>query len=306
MKIIFMGTPEFACPTLSYLHESKHEILAVYTKPPKPFGRGGAIKPSLIHEKALSMGLNVLTPKNFKNPKDIQEFLNFKADLAVVVAYGVLLPKEILEGTKHGAINIHPSKLPKWRGAAPIQRSIMAGDKTTAVTIMQLDEGMDTGDIILEEEITISENHTAKDLHDITAELGGKLVLKTLDNFEKGIITRIKQSQEGITLANKIMPEDERINWNGEVKLVHRQIMGLSPKPGAYFEYKGEKIKILISEFETAEHNCSFGEVIDDNLTIACLNGYLKPKLLKREGRKEIYKDAFLRGFPIKKGTILN
>ncbi len=306
MRIIFMGTPQFAVPALAKLIDSEHEIVAVYTMPPRPAGRGQLDIQSSIHALALQHGLNVLTPKNFKDDVDYQQFASLKADVAVVAAYGVILPERILNATKHGCINIHPSKLPRWRGAAPIQHTILAGDKETSVCIMKMDKGMDTGDIILERTLAVNESMTSQELHDITSKIGAEMVLEVLMQLETGTAKMRKQAELGETHARKIERADERLDFGKSSYLVNAQVRAFSPRPGAYFTFNGENIKIIEAESLTSlETNAPPGTVIDDDLTIACKGGALKPMLLQREGRKMIYLEAFLRGFKIPKGALL-
>jgi methionyl-tRNA formyltransferase len=306
MKIIFMGTPHFAAPTLSALLGSKHEILAVYTMPPKPAGRGQQEMKTPIHKLAKDNGIKVLTPKNFKNPEDVEHFKNLDADIAVVAAYGVIVPQSILDGTKHGCINVHPSKLPRWRGAAPIQHTILSGDKDTSICIMQMDKGMDTGDIIMQKHMDVPADMTASDLHDITSKIGAEMVIKTLEAFESDSVVRTKQSEEGVTHARKIERSDERIVWNEDAYMVNARIRTFSPRPGAYFTYNGQNIKVIQAEVDLGfKQNSKPGTVLDDDLAIACKTGVIRPTLLQREGKKMMYRDAFLRGFGIPKGTDL-
>lgn len=297
MKIVFMGTPHFAVPALTKLIASEHQVIAVYTKEPKPAGRGYAEIKSAIHNLADSNGIKVLTPKNFKTQEAIDQFKSLQADIAVVAAYGIILPKSILEIPKYGCINIHPSLLPKWRGAAPLQRTIFEGDKETAVCIMQMDEGMDTGDILLQKNIALDDKITVSELHDLTSDIGADMVLKVLDSVAE--IKPIRQSTEGVTHAKKLTPLDEIIDWNKSAEQINCQIRALSPRPAAYFKYNGEKIKIISAQYSNEKHSFDIGRVIDNNLSIACNGGILKPLLLQREGKKMIYTDAFLRGFVI-------
>lgn len=300
-----MGTPDFAVPTLQKLIDSNHEIIAVYTKAPKAAGRGYPEIKSKIHLLAEKHSITVYTPKSFKAYEDIDNFTNLKADIAVVAAYGLILPKAILGSPKYGCINVHPSKLPRWRGAAPIQHTILAGDKTTAVCIMDMEEGLDTGDVYLTHEINIPDTMTAKELHDITAEKGGSMVLETLDLIAAGTAVRSRQPAEDVAYAHKLSRSDEVIDWNKDAFTCHCLVRAFSPRPGAYFSYNSETIKIISSYYSTESHKEKPGTVLDDSLSIACGRGILKPTLLQREGRKMIYTAAFLRGFPIPKGSIL-
>lgn len=301
-----MGTPHFAVPTLQALIDSEHEIVAVYTMPPRPAGRGQQELQTPIHQLASANGLSVRTPKNFKDPKDVEEFQALDADVAVVTAYGVIVPQVILDGTKYGCINIHPSKLPRWRGAAPLQHTILSGDKETSICIMQMDKGMDTGDILMEKHVDVPADMTASDLHDLTSKMGASMLLETLAHVKDGSIQRTVQSTEGVTHARKIERSDEKIVWSDTAYMVNARIRTFSPRPGAYFVYNGQNIKVLQAEIdESAQHHATPGTVLDNDLGIACGKGILKPTLLQREGKKMMYRDAFLRGFPIPKGSVL-
>jgi methionyl-tRNA formyltransferase len=292
-----MGTPDFALPALSQLIASRHEVIAVYTKEPKPAGRGYAEVKSKTQVLAEQHGITVYTPKNFKDPKDVEAFVNLKADVAVVAAYGLLLPKSILEGTRLGCINIHPSVLPRWRGAAPLQHTILAGDKSTEVCIMHMDEGLDTGDVYLRAPLQIPENMTIKELHDITARMGGEGVLKVLEQLEKGTAQRTPQSTEGVTYAHKLTREHERIDWQQSAFAIYCQIRAFAPRPGAYFTYNNEVIKILAAEYSEDTTGAQPGTIIDENFSIACAQGIIRPTLLQREGKKAMDAASFLRGF---------
>jgi methionyl-tRNA formyltransferase len=250
--------------------------------------------------------LNVLTPKKLKAPESIEQFKSLNPDIVIVAAYGLLIPKEFLEIPKHGFINIHPSDLPRWRGAAPIHRTIMAGDEKTAICIMKMDEGLDTGDIILRKEILLDNEITAKELHDKCSELGGKMILDVLDLFEKDKVSYTKQSDEGITYADKIISDEGLLDFNLSAFEVNNKIRALSPKPGAYFIYKNELIKIISAVVEKINENYQLGTVVDDKLGIACRDSIIRPILLQRNGKKMIYTDAFLRGYDIPMGSKLS
>jgi methionyl-tRNA formyltransferase len=239
MRLVFMGTPAFALPTLAALHESGHEIVAVYSQPPRPAGRGQKETPSPVHQYAAQHGLAVFTPASLKLPEVQQQFAAHHADAAIVAAYGLLLPKPILEAYKLGCINIHPSLLPRWRGAAPIQRTIMAGDKETGITVMQMNEGLDTGDMLMVERYPIAPGTSAGALHDVLAEKAGPLLLKTLAQINT--ITPVKQPDAGVTYANKITKEEARINWNQPAETIYQHILGLSPSPGASLTYNNDQ-----------------------------------------------------------------
>ncbi|MDE3016977.1 MAG: methionyl-tRNA formyltransferase [Pseudomonadota bacterium] len=309
LSIVFMGTPEFAVPSLRALREAGHKIIAVYTQPPRPAGRGQKETPSPVQAYALAHNLPVFTPESLKTPEVQSQFASHRADVAVVVAYGLLLPKPILEAHPLGCVNVHPSLLPRWRGAAPIQRAIMAGDKETAVTLMQMDEGLDTGDMLLVEKYPIPEGMNAGALHDILAEKAGPLLLKTLQGLADKTIMPVKQPDTGVGYAKKITKGDCRIDWNQPAEIIYHQILGLSPSPGAFFIYKGEHIKIFEAEAwekPTPYRHYVPGRILDERGTmIICGEGILVPEAVQRPGKKQMTYDEMLRGYPIPSGTIL-
>ncbi len=288
-----MGTPGFAVPALLKV-AAVHEVVAVYTAPPKPAGRGKELRKSAVHEAAERLGLKVLTPASLK-----AEALP-EADIAVVAAYGILLPEHILNAPKFGCVNIHPSLLPRWRGAAPLQRTIMAGDEETAVCIMKMDKGLDTGDVLAVERLAVG-GWTAGELHDKCAELGAEMVLQVVGNIEN--LTPQKQSEAGVTYAKKITREDEKIDWTVSAVKVENKIRGLNPFPGAYFEYKGEKIKVLAAE--VVDGGGKAGVALDDTLTIACGKGALRITQLQKSGKRVMTAKEFLNGAKIPKDTCL-
>lgn len=305
MKIVFMGTPAFAVPSLKSLISSKHNVVAVYSKPPKPAGRGERLLKSAVHILAEDNNVPVHTPASLKPIEEVEFLRNLNPDVIVVTAYGLILRPEVLSIPKFGCINIHPSSLPRWRGAAPIQRTIMAGDKETSMCIMQMDAGLDTGDILKRQFVELDDEITTSQLHDHMANLGAELLLKTLDDIESGTSHPQKQAEEGLTYAEKITSFEERINFEQSARLVNCQIRALSPRPGAYFSFANEAIKVISAEYTTEDHNFRPGTVVGGDLKIACKDGFLQPKLLQRPGRKMIYADAFLRGFPITDGMVL-
>lgn len=301
-----MGTPDFAVPTLRYLIEQKQEIVAVYSQPPRPSGRGHKLQPSPVHQLAEQHGIPVYTPTSLKSPEVQAEFATHKADAAIVAAYGLLLPVPILETFPMGCLNVHPSKLPRWRGAAPLQRTIMAGDTTTAMIIMQMAAGLDTGDILWEKDVAITEGTTAGELHDQMANLAGSAVLQTLRDLRKGNVTPHPQSTEGITYAHKITKEECAIDWRKPAAEIRQQILGLSPYPAASFEYQGEKIKVLDATLDSRLCGNDAGEVVDNSLTITCGDGHcIRPTLVQRAGKKPMSTEEMLRGFTIPKGATL-
>lgn len=298
-----MGTPEFAAPSLAALQQSSHKIVAVYTQPPRPSGRGQKETPSPVHQFALEHNLPVYTPVSLKSAEEQSKFADYKADIAVVVAYGLLLPKAILEAYPHGCINVHPSLLPRWRGAAPIQRTIMAGDRKTAIMIMKMDEGLDTGDILLSENTDIPDGTSAGKLHDELAGKAAPLILKALDEIDR--IKPQKQSETGVIYAKKITKEDCLIDWQKPAEEIHQQILGLSPTPGACFSYNNEIIKIFDAIVEKSTTTATPGTIMDDRLGIACGKDILRPLILQRPNKKRMSVDEFLRGFNIPVGKNL-
>lgn len=299
-----MGTPDFAVPTLQYLIESGQQIVAVYSQPPRPAGRGHKLQPSPVHLLAEQHGIPVYTPTSLKSPEVQAEFGAHQADAAIVAAYGLLLPQAILDAYPMGCINVHPSKLPRWRGAAPLQRTIMVGDKTTAMCIMQMAAGLDTGDILWQKDMEIAEGTTAGELHDAMANLAGEAVLQTLQGLRAGTITPQPQSAEGVTYATKISKDEAKIGWTKPAEEVLAHIHGLSPYPAAYFEFADEKIKVLKATLDSKQGGNS-GEVLDNNLTIACGSGAIHPTLIQRAGKKPMSTEEMLRGFAISQGTRL-
>lgn len=305
LKVIFMGTPEFAVPTLAALIYSPHEVCAVYTQPPRPAHRGKKETPSPVHRLALAHGLSVFTPQSLKGKDVQQEFAALGADVAVVAAYGLLLPKAILHACRFGCINVHPSRLPRWRGAAPIQRTVMAGDKETSVCIMQMEEGLDTGDILLEVNYPVSVDMTAGELHDLLAKEAGPIVLETLERMTEDTLSPVRQSEEGVTYAKKILKEEARLDWSQPAQALYHHIRGLSPHPGAFFDNQGERIKVLQAAYAEGLAGKPAGTVLDDQLTIQCGTGTLCPTLLQRAGKKPMSCAEMLRGYSIPVGTVL-
>jgi methionyl-tRNA formyltransferase len=323
LSLIFMGTPAFAVSTLQALIDAGHNIVAVYTAPPKPAGRGQKETITPIHQLALKYELRIFTPATLKDAAAQEEFKAFKADAAVVAAYGLLLPPAILEGTKMGCLNVHPSLLPRWRGAAPLQRTIMAGDKETGIVIMQMNAGLDTGDMLVSEHYAIPDGTTTGMLHDTLSHKAGALVLKSLEGLHSGTITPLKQPEAGVTYAKKITKEEYRINWNAPAESVRNHILGLSPSPGAYFVYNGENIKILDAivlnrhsgegrnpeqtklDTDFRRYDAPPGTLLDDHLTIACGTGALLPLMVQRPGKKAMKPDEMLKGFSIPQWTVL-
>ncbi|UWU93190.1 methionyl-tRNA formyltransferase [Bradyrhizobium sp. CB1015] len=299
LRLIFMGTPDFSVPTLLELVAHGHEIAAVYTRAPKPGGRRGLqLQPTPVEEAARKLGIPVLTPKTLKTEEALAEFRAFDADAAVVVAYGMILPQAILDAPKLGCYNLHASLLPRWRGAAPINRAIMAGDAESGVMVMKMDVGLDTGDVAMAERIAITDNMTALDLHDRLSRLGADLMVRAMAALERGGLQLKAQSEDGVTYAAKIEKAEARIDWTKPARAVLRHIHGLSPFPGAWAELENARVKILRGEL--AKGSGEPGAVLDDKLTIACGDGAIRIIELQREGKGRMQAADFLRGVPVK------
>jgi methionyl-tRNA formyltransferase len=298
-----MGTPEFAVPTLLEVVGRGYDIAAVYTRAAKPAGRGMALLPSPVEREARRFGLPVLTPTTLKTTEAQAVFRAHKADAAVVVAYGLILPKAILEGVPLGCFNIHASLLPRWRGAAPINRAIMAGDSETGVTIMKMDERLDTGAMAMAERTPIRPDITAGELHDVLARLGAELMPRALGALERGSLTLTPQPEAGVTYATKISKDETRIDWSKPWQEVHNHIRGLSPFPGAWFELlgEGETVRVKVLRSTRGDGSGAPGTVLDDQLTVACGNGAVRLAELQRAGKQPMAAEEFLRGTPVKK-----
>lgn len=304
MKIVLFATPEFAIPTLELINNSNHEILAVYTKMAKPQGRGMQLQNTPIYEKATELGLKVFTPKTLKNPEEWEKLKEFNADVFVVVAYGLILPKEVINIAKYGCINIHPSLLPRWRGAAPLQRAIMAGDKETGVCIIVLGEGLDDGDILACKKIKIDDNMDIESLHNQLSIDGANLMLNCLNDIEKNKkVIATPQANEGMIYAEKIDKEEGRLDFNDSIEKIYNTIRAIGLLTGTYFEYNGERIKILKATIQKSltekEKELQNGEIIitKNDLIIKCSDGLLKPLILQREGKKALDVAEFIKGF---------
>jgi methionyl-tRNA formyltransferase len=296
-----MGTPDFAVPTLVELVGSGHHVVAVYTRAPQPAGRGMAPKPSPVAREAEQFGLPVFTPRTLKAVDAENALRAHHADAAVVVAYGLILPKVILESFARGCFNLHASLLPRWRGAAPIHRAIIAGDRETGVMVMKMAEGLDTGPVAMAERIAIPPDATTGDLHDALARLGAKLMVVALSALERDTLTLTPQSDEGATYADKIDKSETRIDWARPWQQVHNHCRGLSPFPGAWFELSGVRVKVLRST--KGEGSGAPGMVLDDKLTIACGDGAVRLVEVQRAGRQPMHADEFLRGAAVAVGT---
>jgi methionyl-tRNA formyltransferase len=301
LRLIFMGTPEFAVPTLRALQDAGHEIVAVYTRAAKPAKRGLKLQPSPVELEARARNIPVFTPTTLKTPEAQQKFRAHNADAAVVVAYGMILPQTILDAPRLGCFNLHASLLPRWRGAAPIQRAIMAGDTETGVMAMKMDAGLDTGDVAMAERIAISDAMTAADLHDALAPLGADLVVRAMRALERGELQLTKQNGEGVTYAAKIEKAEARIDWSKPAHKVLRHIHGLSPFPGAWCEMPIEgETRMKILRCELAKGSGAPGELLDDRLTVACGEGAIRILELQRAGKAPMQAADFLRGTPLK------
>ncbi|WP_395644629.1 methionyl-tRNA formyltransferase [Terricaulis sp.] len=303
LRLVFMGSPDFAVPPLSALIAAGHEIACVYSQPPRPAGRGRNERPTPVHAFAAACGIEVRTPKSLKKPPEQDAFAALKPDAAIVVAYGLILPKPILDAPRLGAFNLHGSLLPRWRGAAPIQRAIMAGDRVTGVQVMRMEEGLDTGPVLASAETEIGFDDTTGTLHDRLADLGAKLLADTLAKIEHGEARETPQAEQGVTYASKITAAEARIDWTRSARDLDFHIRGLSPFPGAWFDLAGVRVKVL---------NCRLGigkgapgEALDDALLIACGDGALRLTQVQREGRGPLATGDFLRGHPVPAGSRL-
>jgi methionyl-tRNA formyltransferase len=305
LRVVFMGTPEFAVPALDALREAGHDILAVYTQPPRPAGRGHAEQRSNVHERAVRLQIPVRHPATLKDAAAQRDFAALNADVAVIVAYGLILPKPILEAPRLGCVNIHASLLPRWRGAAPIQNAILAGDAETGITIMQMDEGLDAGPILMQESIPIPPTATASGMHDLLAWAGGRMIVAALEGLAGGTLKPKPQPSEGAIYAKKLTREDGRLDWREPADALLRRVRAFDPWPGAWFEAKGERIKVLAAGLSAAGGKAKPGTVLDGVPTIKCGTGALVLTHLQRPGRAAMEAGDFLRGFPLPPGTIL-
>ena len=305
MRIIFMGSPDFAVPTLDAMVAAGHEVIAAYTQPPRPAGRGKGERPTPVEQQARDLGIEVRSPKSLRDQAAQRAFAELEADVAVVAAYGLILPQPILDAPTFGCLNVHASLLPRWRGAAPVQRAIMAGDERTGVTIMQMEAGLDTGPMLLKRAVEIDEKNAAQ-LTDDLATLGAEMVIEVLadlPNFEP-----IPQPEEGVTYAAKIDKAEAKLDFAKSPEQVERRIRAFSPVPGAWFELDGERYRILEAEIARRPGLAAYGpgETIDDRLTIGCGTGAIRPVLIQRAGRPAMRVEELLRGRPVPTGTRLS
>lgn len=299
MRIVFMGSPDFAVPSLDALVAAGHEVPCVYTQPPRPAGRGKGEQKTAVHKRADALGIEVRCPRTLRDHDEQARFAALDSDLAVVAAYGLILPKAVLDSPRGGCINVHASLLPRWRGAAPIQRAILAGDEATGVTIMRVEQGLDTGPMLLKRETRI-DRKTSGELTDELAALGAEAVVAWLDKPTPPV----PQPDEGVTYASKIDKAEARIAWSRSADEIERQVRAFAPAPGAWFEVNGERVKLLQAD---VGDNASGkpGEVLDDCLRVACGSGYIRPLRVQRAGRGVMTPAELLRGFAISKGTVL-
>ncbi len=301
MRVIFMGSPDFAVPTLDALAAAGHEVAAAYTQPPRPAGRGKGMKATPVAERARALGIEVRSPQSLKSAEEQAAFAALSADVAVVAAYGLILPQAILDAPRLGCVNIHASLLPRWRGAAPVHRAILAGDAVTGVTIMQMEAGLDTGPMLLRHEVPIGRKN-AKQLTEELGKIGSKLMVDYL--AEPGRYPPVAQPEEGVTYAAKIRKDEARIDWTRPAAEIERQVRAFAPSPGAWFEANGERIKLLGANCNE-DRSGRPGEVVDACLTIACGEGEIRPLLVQRAGKAPMIPGELLRGFPIAPGSVL-
>ncbi|MBN9280623.1 MAG: methionyl-tRNA formyltransferase [Hyphomicrobium sp.] len=305
LRIVFMGTPDFSVPTLSAIAEAGHEVVAVYSQPPRPAGRGMHEQKSPVHKFADNAEIAVLTPRTLRDPAAQETFRTHRADAAVVVAYGLILPRAILDAPRFGCFNLHASALPRWRGAAPIQRAVMAGDSETAASIMRMDEGLDTGPVCATAPIAIGPEMTAGELHDLMAARGAALMVEALAALEKNTLACTPQPPDGVTYAAKIEKAEARIDWARSAAEVHNQIRGLSPWPGAFFEvrHEGRVERLKVLRVTQVQGSGAAGTLLDDAGTIACGDGAVRLIEVQRAGKKPMSLAELLRGFSLPAGT---
>ncbi|RJF81956.1 methionyl-tRNA formyltransferase [Azospirillum cavernae] len=309
LRLVFMGTPDFAVPSLAALIAAGHEIVCVYSQPPRPAGRGHQVQKSPVHRFAEEKGVPVRTPKSLRNAEAQAEFAGLNADAAVVAAYGLILPQAILDAPRLGCVNVHGSLLPRWRGAAPIQRAILAGDAETGITIMQMDVGLDTGAMLSKEAVAITPATTASGLHDDLAALGARMIVPALAGLADGSLTAQPQPEEGVTYAAKLTREDGRLDWSQPAAFVERQVRALTPWPGCWFDIGAERIKVLAAEpggaATGAPETLLPGTLLDDRLTVACADGAVRLTRVQRPGKAPVDGAAFLRGFALPVGSVI-
>ncbi len=304
MRLAFLGTPDFAVPTLKALSGAGHDIARVYSQPPRPAGRGRAPRPAPVARAAGTLGLPLATPESFRDARVLADFAALGLDAAVVVAYGQILPQAALDAPRLGCLNLHASLLPRWRGAAPIQRAIMAGDPETGVCVMRMEAGLDTGPVLACERTPIGPRDTAGTVHDRLAEMGAPLMVRSLAALDAGETVAVRQPEHGVTYARKIDKAEARIDWARRAAELDAHVRGLSPAPGAWCEIGGQRVRVLLARPEAGEG--APGEVLDDHLLVACGEGALRLEILQRAGRAPMDVETFLRGFPVPAGMHLN
>lgn len=309
LRVAFMGTPDFAVPALAKILEAGHEVVAVYTQPPRPAGRGNKLKKSAVQLFAEEHHLDVRHPKTLRTPEAQKDFQDLALDVAVVAAYGLILPPAILEAPKAGCINIHGSLLPRWRGAAPIHRALLAGDTETGITIMQMDVGLDTGDMLIKGTTAISDQDTSQTIHDRLSAMGGELIVEALDQLVDGSLQAEEQPEEGVTYAHKLDRADGQLDFTRPASYLDRQVRALNPWPGVWFDLENnglvERIKVKAIEIEQDDQEALPGTLLDKEMRVACSDGVVKLALVQRPGKSAVTGDAFLRGFPVELGSLL-
>ncbi|MDF1794006.1 MAG: methionyl-tRNA formyltransferase [Thalassobaculaceae bacterium] len=306
LRIAFMGSPDFAVPSLHALVEAGHDIVCVYAQPPRPAGRGQKERLTPVDEAAIDLEIEVRTPRSLRDLEEQRKFAALNLDLAVVAAYGLILPREILTAPRLGCINVHASLLPRWRGAAPIQRAILAGDAETGVTIMQMDEGLDTGGMLLSRAVPITSETTGQSLHDQLSLLGAELIAPSVAALAAGALTGTPQPEDGVTYAKKLERDEGRLDFRHAAVELERLVRAFDPWPGAFFEHEGTRIKVLAAEaFDIGPVSNLPGTVLDSELTISCADGAFRPTRVQRPGKGAVDVQAFLRGFQIPPGTVL-
>lgn len=316
LRLIFMGSPDFSVAALDALVKVGHEIVCVYAQPPRPSGRGHKLKNGPVHARAEELGISVRTPVSLKDVAEQQAFAALEADACVVVAYGLILPKAVINAPRMGCLNIHASLLPRWRGAAPIQRAILAGDAKSGVCIMQMDEGLDTGGVLLRGETQLTASTTASSLHDALSEMGAGLIVEALEGVSNGTLSAVPQPEQGMTYAAKLTNAEGQLDWNQTADQLERAVRALTPWPGVWFEHEGQRLKVksalkVDGPLNTKTGAIKTGEtepglVVDDQLTIACKEGGFRPLTLQRPGKGVMNADVFLRGYEIPQGTKLS
>ena len=303
LRLAYMGTPDFAVPALAALMEAGHDIACVYSQPPRPAGRGQKERLSPVHAHAATRGIPVRIPVSLRDAAAQEEFAALKLDAAVIAAYGLILPKAVLDAPRLGCFNIHASLLPRWRGAAPIHRAILAGDCETGITIMRMDEGLDTGDIVCREAVPIADDTTAETLHDALAALGARMIVAALERVAAGTARARPQPEDGVCYAKKLSREEGRIDWTRSAAELARAVRAYTPWPGAWFKHDGQRVKVLAAV--PASGRGAPGTILDDRLTVACGEGALRLLTVQRSGRGPVATDSFLRGYALPKGTVL-